>query len=138
MVKENIPAIIKKLLTALKLDAQAHQEGPYNWIIEHGSAFIDLAYHEKSGLIIGECHLCKIPTNNRSPLYKFLLSENDLLEGLTLSLKSEQIILSLLIHDRQFNTQNGKKLFQMLFEKADYYDNILVEQYGANWISREN
>jgi len=84
--------------------------------------------------IIGEAILCKIPTKNKSPLYKYLLTENDRLEGLTFSVRDNQAILSLLIHDRQFNTQKGKKLFQMLLDKADYYDIILVEQFGAEWI----
>jgi serine protease Do len=43
------------------------------------------------------------------------------------------VILSLLIFDRYFNASTGQQLFQFLFDKADYYDNILVEQYGANW-----
>jgi serine protease Do len=31
----------------------------------------------------------------------------------------------------------GMKLFKYLFEKADYYDNILVEEYGAIWKNEE-
>jgi len=29
--------------------------------------------------------------------------------------------------------ETGIQLFNHLFEKADYFDNILVEQYGAIW-----
>ncbi len=138
MVGGEIPAVIQVLLEALGLDANLLRQGPYNWQIKQGSAMIDIAYHEQSGLIIGEAVLCKIPTNNRSPLFKYLLTENDSLEGLTFSVRDDQVILSLLIHDRQFNTQKGKKLFQMLLDKADYYDNILVEKFGAEWIKHDD
>jgi len=137
MVEGEIPAVIQILLEALGLDAKALRDGPYNWRIRQGSALIDIAYHEQTGLIIGEAILCKVPSQNRSPLYKYLLSENDLLEALTFSVRENQVVLSLLIHDRQFNTQKGKKLFQMLLDKADYYDNVLVDQFGAEWIKAE-
>jgi serine protease Do len=29
------------------------------------------------------------------------------------------------------------KLFRHLFERADYYDNVLVEKYGAIWRKEE-
>ncbi|MEZ4966384.1 MAG: hypothetical protein R2791_14175 [Saprospiraceae bacterium] len=45
----------------------------------------------------------------------------------------QDIILSLLIYDRYLNEETGQALLRTLFEKADYYDNILVEQYGATW-----
>jgi len=57
------------------------------------------------------------------------------MEGLTFSVnpKGHEIILSLLIYDRYLNVETGIKLFKHLFEKADHFDNILVEEYGAIW-----
>ena len=55
------------------------------------------------------------------------------LDGLTFSIKGQDIILSLLIYDRYLNADTGLELFKHLFAKADYYDNILVEKYGAQW-----
>jgi len=55
------------------------------------------------------------------------------MEGLNFSIKEQDIILSLLIYDRYLNVDTGIQLFKHLFEKADYYDNILVEEYGALW-----
>jgi len=135
MVGYEVPRIIKAFFEALELDVQEHREGPYNWLIRQGSALIDLAYHTKSGLIIGEARLCKIPPQDRTPLYKYLLQENDKLEGLSFSVMEENVILSLLIYDRQINTQQGIKLLQSLLEKSDYYDDILVNQYGGSWLN---
>ena len=66
-------------------------------------------------------------------VYEYLLRENYRNEGVTLSVKGQDIILSLLIYDRYLKDEIAEKLLQNLFEKADYYDNILVEQYGAKW-----
>jgi serine protease Do len=38
-----------------------------------------------------------------------------------------------LIYDRYLNANTGTKLFKHLFERADYYDNILVEEYSCVW-----
>jgi serine protease Do len=47
------------------------------------------------------------------------------------------VVLSLLIFDRYLNLSTGIKLFRHLFERADYYDNVLVEKYGALWRKEE-
>ena len=62
-----------------------------------------------------------------------MLHQNYELEGLTFSVKRQDIILSLLIFDQYLNKETSKKLFDHLSEAADYHDNILVEKYGASW-----
>lgn len=109
------------------------RRGPNNWEIHQGSAKINISYYEKTGLITGDAYLCLLPKNNIKPLYEYLLRQNYTLEGLTFSIKGQDIILSLLIYDRYLNVDTGLKLFKHLFEKADFFDNILVEDYGALW-----
>ena len=69
---------------------------------------------------------------NVSSFYRFFVSF-----GLgiifCLSVKGQNIVLSLLIHDKYFNSEIGIKLFKRLFEKADHYDDILVNKYGGQW-----
>ncbi|MBK6948068.1 MAG: hypothetical protein IPH16_08450 [Haliscomenobacter sp.] len=89
-------------------------------------------------MITGDAYLCMVPKENIKPLYEFLLRQNYLMEGLSLSIKDQDIILSLLIYDRYLNLETGLHLFKYLFEKADYYDNILVEQFGAIWKHEDN
>ena len=67
--------------------------------------------------------------------HEYLLRENYHNEALTLSLHEQDILLSLIIYDRYLNHETGMNMLQTLFEKADHYDNILVEQYGATWKS---
>lgn len=128
-----IARTIENLLEKLGYEVALTRRGPNIWQVLKGSAKINISYHEKTGLITGDAHLCTLPKENIKPIYQYLLQENYHIEGLTFSVKGHDIILSLLIYDRYFNDDTGMQLFQHLFQKADDYDNILVEQYGAYW-----
>lgn len=124
---------IEELLEKLGYDVRLARRGPSNWELVKGSAKINISYYEKNGLIIGDAYLCVLPSDDILPIYEFLLRRNYETEGLTFSVKGNDIILSLLIYDRYLNIETGIKLFEHLFEKADFFDNILVEEYGAGW-----
>lgn len=123
---------IEKLIEKTGHEPKLSRRGPNNWQIQQGSARVNISYYEKNGLISGDAHLCYLPEDNAETL-QFLLQENHKLEGLTFSIDHRDIILSLLLHDSYLNVETGIKFFRHLFKKADYYDNILVEQYGAKW-----
>ncbi len=126
---------VEELLAATDHDVKLSRRGPNNWEIHQGSAKINITYHEKTGLIIGDAFLCNLPKESIGPLYEYLLKQNYLIEGLTFSVnpKGHDIILSLLIYDRYLNVDTGIQLFKHLFEKADHYDDILVDEFGAIW-----
>lgn len=124
---------IEEMLAGTGHQVQLARRGPFHWEIEHGSARISVSYYEKTGLIIGDAYLCNLPQKDIATLYEFLLRQNYENEGLTFSVKGTDIVLSLLIFDRYLNKETGIKLIQHLFEKADFYDDILVTKYGATW-----
>lgn len=124
---------IESILDELGYDAVLARRGPYNWEVQRGSALIDITYHEKTGMINGDAHLCNIPKENVLDLYEFVLKANYSLDGLSFTVRNNTVILSLLIFDQYLNQLTASKLFQHLFEKADYYDDILVDTYGASW-----
>lgn len=126
-------ATIEELISETGHDVTISRRGPNAWELVHGSAKITIYYYDKTGLITGEAYLCTLPNHQIREVYEFLLHENYNLAGLTLSVRQEDIILSLLIYDRFFNVETGLRLIEELFKQADYYDNILVEQYGAFW-----
>lgn len=130
-----ISRTIEDMLTQSGYDVKLSRLGPNNWEIRQGSARIFISYHEKTGLIEGDAYLCLLPKGKIKPIYEYLLKQNYQVEGLTFSInpKGQDIILSLMIYDRYLNTDTGMKLFKRLFEKADYYDNVLVEEFGAHW-----
>lgn len=128
---------IEEIIRNANHEVMLSRRGPDNWEISEGSAKVNISYHKKTGLIMGDAYLCLLPKENIKPLYEYLLRLNYEVEGLTFSIKGQDIILSLLIYDRYLNADTGLKLFKHLFAKADYYDNILVERFGAQWKSEE-
>ena len=128
-----MPKTIETMLEKLDYKIRLCRRGPNSWEMQKGSAKIRVSYFEKNGLIIGDAFLCLLPSKNIKPIYEYILRTNFSLEGLTISVKGQDIILSLLIYDRYFNSETGLKLFNNLFSQADHLDNILVEKYGARW-----
>ena len=128
-----VPRTIEALITRTGHDVSLSRCGPNCWEINQGSARINITYHEKSGLMTADAILCQLPKENIKALYEYLLRENYANEALTFSVHEQDILLSLLIYDRYLNEDTGMQSLQRLFEKADHYDNILVEQYGATW-----
>jgi len=133
-----IAQTIEAMLAQAGHDVQLSRRGLNNWEIQQGSARVNVLYHEDTGLITGDAYLCSLPRENIQPLYEFLLRQNYETESLTFSVRGQDVIISLLIYDRYFNLETGLKLFSYLFDKADEYDNVLVEQYGAIWKSEED
>lgn len=124
---------IEGMLSRLGYDVQLSRRGLNCWEVKRGSARIRISYHEETGLIMGDAYLCTIPKSNIISVYNMMLRENYSLDGLTFSVKGQDIILSLLIYDKYFDDQTSRLFFNGLFEKADHYDDILVDDFGASW-----
>lgn len=131
---EGINRSIEELLIDMGYDIDLSRMGPSNWTVKKGSAKINIAYHEKSGLITGDAYLATLPEGDISKLYTYILKQNYDLEGLTFSVKGQDIILSLLIFDQYMEREVTRKLFDHLTSTADHYDDILVDDFGAEWI----
>jgi serine protease Do len=109
------------------------RKGPNTWSLKKGSALINISYYEKTGMMVGDVYLCTLPEKNISDLYYYLLKQNYYLEGLTISIKDQDIILSLLIFDQYINPLTLYKLFKILLDTADKIDNELITNFGAKW-----
>lgn len=124
---------IEEILEKCGHDTALARRGPNIWEIRNGSATIIISYYEPNGLITGDAILCDLPVTNIQPVYEYLLRQNHELEALSLSVRGQEIVLSLVIYDRYLTLDTGMKRFKNLFEKADFHDNVLVEQFGAAW-----
>ena len=131
-----VKSTIETLLSDLGYNIELSRKGPNSWEVDRGSARINISYHEQSGLIVGDAFLATLPKADIKPIYEYLLRQNYVTEGLTFSVKGQDIILSLLIYDRYLNLDTGRTLINLLLQKADDYDNILVEEFGASWKTR--
>jgi len=132
-----IARTIEDILEKSGHDIPLSRRGPNLWEVRQGSARIFISYYEPHGLIAGDAVLCDLPKENIKEVYEYLLRQNHSLESLSLSVKGQEVVLSLIIFDRYLNFETGLKMFCHLFEKADHFDNILVEQFGAVWKETE-
>jgi len=132
---EGVSRTIEELIDSLGHEPVLTRRGPYQWGLIQGSATIYLSYYEPRGYIMGDAFLCQLPKGAQEvdKIYEFLLRQNYITKGLTFSISQKDIVLSLIIYDRHLNTDTAKELLQNLLERADYYDNVLVEEYGATW-----
>ena len=132
-----IAKTIEDILKGLDQNPDLARIGTNRWEVEKGSARIRITYNSDNYFIISDAHLCQLPKQNINPLYSYLLRENYTLRGKLFSTQGDNIVLSSLIYDPELTVESGTDLFKDLFERADYYDNILMEQYGCRPILEE-
>jgi len=126
---------VEEVISRLGYDVDLTRKGPNSWKVQKGSADVNISYYEKTGLLISDVYLCTLPDQGIADLYHFLLRKNHEMEGMSISLRDQDIILSLLIFDQFLNKETMYRLFNNLLEKADELDNQLVSSYGARWKS---
>jgi serine protease Do len=122
---------IEETLLSLGYSVDLTRRGPYNWEIVNESAKIMVSYHEDSGMIAGDAVMCSLPKEKIKEIYIYLLQQNWVLEGLSFSIRNNDIILSLLMFDHYFKQETGKENLQKLFQLANHYDDILIREFGA-------
>lgn len=128
---KGIAKTIEHIFEQIGFQAALSRLGPNSWELRQGSARISVSYHEKTGMITGDAYLCMLPKEDIKPVYEYLLRENYKLEGLTLSVNGQFVILSLVLFDRYLFEETGAELFKKLLEKADHYDDHLIHHYKA-------
>jgi serine protease Do len=125
-----VSAVMENILTELGKDVKLARRGQYSWEVKEDSATIRINYNE-NGFIVGDAYICRLPKVNIGTLYEFLLKENFNTEGILFCVHNQDIILSSLIYEQYLTFETGKKIFNNLFKKADYYDDFLIKNYGC-------
>jgi serine protease Do len=141
--KENKPVgvakTIEEILGELGKDVKLARDGNNNWTVKEGGAKIKINYNPDNYFVAGDAYLCQLPTDTTriKPLYQFLLQENFTLDGLVLSCVKQNIVLSCIMYDLDMTRQNGIDMFRDLFQKADYYDQLLERDFGCQELLEE-
>ncbi|WP_035844478.1 trypsin-like peptidase domain-containing protein [Crocinitomix catalasitica] len=128
---EGIADKIEQVLQDLGKDVKLARVGQTMWDIKEGSALIKISINKKNGFIYADATLGGLPKRQIKELYTFLLSENNSLQGISFSVSRQNIILGSIIHSQDFNVEIAREVFDTLFKKADYYDDVLVDQFGV-------
>lgn len=123
--------IVEEVLAKLSYSAELARKGPSAWEVEKGSAMISINYNKKTSMITGDATLCLLPKSKINEIYTFLLQQNHEMNYLTFSVHDNSILLSLLIHEANVNLESACKMMEYLFDRADYYDDILIDEFEA-------
>ncbi len=129
---------IEEILEMLGYDRKLSRSGQNKWEVKKGAATIKISYNADNYFIICDAYLCRLPRQGIKELYTYLLKENFNMHSQLFALKGENIILSTLIYDIEIKPDTGKKYFGRFFERADYYDKYLEEQYKCLPILEED
>jgi serine protease Do len=128
---------IEDILEKLGHNPGLARSGQNRWEVEAGSARVKVSFNPENYFIISDAILCGLPRQNISRLYTYLLRENYSLRGKLFSLQGDNVVLSSLIYDMELTVESGTALFEDLFSKADFYDTLLIEEYGCQPILEE-
>jgi serine protease Do len=129
-------ALVEEILESLEIDVTLARRNHRYWQIDEGSARIDINYYD-NGIIIGDSALCRIPQERIEELYDYLLEENGNLTYLQFSINENVIYLSYLIVDSSLTLEEGKIAFERLKKMADHYDDVLIKEFGAIELKRD-
>ena len=130
---------VEEILTDLGKDVKLARESHNNWTVKEGAAKIKINYNPDNFFVAGDAYLCLLPsdTTQIKPLYKFLLEENHKMDSLVLSCVKQSIVLSCIMYDMDMTKDAGVEMFRDLFQKADYYDQLLEKQFGCRELLEE-
>jgi serine protease Do len=134
-----IAKTVEEILKELGKDVKLARDGNNNWSVKEGLAKIKINYNPDNFFVAGDAYLCTLPsdTSKIKPLYQFLLQENFKMDSLVLSCVKQSIVLSCIMYDLDMTKEAGIEMFRDLFQKADYYDQLLEKEYGCRELLEE-
>lgn len=128
---------LEKILEEMGKDVALSRRGQRAWQIDVGTARIEISYYD-NGIIIADASLCRLPHEKIKEIYRFLLSENTKMDYLHFSIDDNSIVLSYIVADSSLEEKSGSFALGRLFSLADSYDDILIKEYGALVIKRDD
>jgi len=128
---------LESILRDMGKDVSLSRRGQRMWQIDIGTARVEIAYYD-NGIIVADASLCRLPHDNIEKIYHYMLEENTKMDYLQFSINDNAILLSYIIVDSSLEEKNGSIALGRLFSKADIYDDILINDYGASVIKRED
>ncbi len=128
---EGPSAIIERVLESLTYTPSLARTGPHAWEVDKGSAKISINFNKKASMITCDAELCLLPKKGINEIYAYLLQQNYEMNYLTFSVKGNSVLLSLLIHEANVQFESAKEMMSYLFDRADHYDDILVDEFSA-------
>lgn len=126
-----VAGIIEEILHRLGKDRELARTATNNWEVKEGSATIRISYNPENFFVVGDAYLCQLPRQNIGVVYEYLLRENSRMKSTLFSVDGNEVVLSSLTFDMDISADSGERMLRELMQKADYYDNYLIEKMAC-------
>jgi hypothetical protein len=131
---EGLALTVERIIERMGQQVSRCRRGRLAWKIRHGTAVLELALREKTGLLAAEVHLVRMDTHTRRvDLMAYLLRENRHLGVGGFSLRNEEVLIARSIPVKFVREEATALMLSRLLERCDAYDNHLVHAFGAVW-----
>ncbi len=120
---------IEEILNDLKVNVQIARIGQNNWEVEEGNATIKIRFNPENLFVTCDAFLCQLPKDGIGDLYDFLLRENAKMKYTLFSVNSNDIVIGSVFYETDIERVLGKKIFKSVFEEADKYQKLLIEEF---------
>jgi len=115
-------------------DAQAGAKETLGWVVMKGSAqvYVFLYHSEKDNFIHVYSPVMSMPERNLLQLFRRLLDLNGVGQmGVAFGLKGDNVVLSIYRSTTDLDRSEVREMIINVGEHADYYDDILVNEFGG-------
>lgn len=131
---EGLAYTVERIIDGMGQYAPKCRRGRLAWTMRHGTAVMDLALRENTGILATEVHLVRIGRRTRKlELMRYLLSENRMLPGFGFSVYKQEVVIALILPVKFIRESTTPRLLKDLLERSDAYDNHLVKEFQAEW-----
>lgn len=127
----DMAATVEQALELLGIPKNLCRNGANAWAVEQGSANINIMYQPEKQVVFLDASMGRLPKQNIKPLYEYLLGENYNTGQHYFFTVQENIYLSAAILNMDISPEECAAVFTDMFNKADDYDDILMEQFGC-------
>ncbi len=124
-------AKIEGLISGMGFNVALARSGPFLWEIEKNNVHVNIIYLNDRKLIIFDVSICFLPESNLEVFYEFLLKQNDLLKSHKFSINNNEILLSFIVFEDDYNKESCINNVNDLINQSSHYINILQERFMA-------
>lgn len=126
-----IVAKIENIIDKMGCKIALSRSGPFFWEIEIDNVQVKIIFLSAKRSIVFDVSICVLPDGNIAEFYEFLLQENNVLKNHIFSLRNNEILLSFIIFEEDFNHDDCLALLRLLVEHSKHYKMLLSERFLA-------
>jgi serine protease Do len=132
---QGITAKIENIIKRAGFDSDLSRCGPMYWEVCDHNSFIKISFLQTTKFAVFDAPICFVPEKDISLFFEVILKENHKLENAAFSLSNNEVFLSALTFEDDFDEESGYIKFKELIDQASKYRQNLKITYDAKPIT---